>query len=65
MNQPRFYVFARRFGWDIRDRRRFHLPVHDNAPDGKDAPLVFFDQDQARDVCDDMNRRHAAGEDVN
>ena len=61
----RFYIQPRRKGWEICDRQCFGLPVHDDAPDGKDAPLVFPDCEIADQVCEDMNRRYEAGETIN
>lgn len=31
------------------------IPVYDNAPHGKDKPLIFHDEDKAQDVCDRLN----------
>ena len=33
-----------------------HIPVYDDAPDGKDKPLVFKDEDLAIEFRDKLNK---------
>jgi len=35
--------------------RELNIPVFDGSPNGDDKPLIFRDEDKAREVCDRMN----------
>ena len=53
---PKYYLheFARD-RWHVCDRERDGRPVYDDAPHGKDAPIVLTDKDTANTVRDEMN----------